>query len=444
MNWPAYKDYRDTGVDWLGSTPSCWSVERMSWLFNEISSGTTPESGNRDFYDGDINWVTTGELRERGITQTDKRVTPAALTTYSALKVYPAGTLLIAMYGATIGRLGWLDAPACTNQACCAFANPKRVSTRFAYYALSAARDHLILLASGGGQPNINQDKLRSLRIAVPSRTEQAAIVRFLDSETGKIDALIAKQEQLVATLREDRTATITHAVTRGLDPAVDLVQPQKSELPSCPKHWTEQISLKRVAEVQTGLTLGKVVDPAGAVTVPYLRVANVQTSGVDLDEVKTVEVHQSELNKYLLRSGDVLMTEGGDIDKLGRGCVWSGQISPCIHQNHVFAVRCDEKLSSAFLVYLLDTAVARNYFFMTAKKTTNLASTNSTTLGAFAFSLPPRAEQDEIVDQLNDRCAGLDSLITKANAVIAVLREYRSALITDAVTGKIDVREAA
>lgn len=298
-------------------------------------------------------------------------------------------------------------------------------------------------MTGAGGLKRVPDEHVRDFYIALPPIAEQKSIAHFLGSETAKIDTLIANQEQLIATLREDRTATITHAVTKGLDPAVDFVQPHSPTLPACPNHWTAQISLKRLAEVQTGLTLGKSVNPAEAVEVPYLRVANVQTSGVNLDEVKTVAVHRSELSRYLLREGDVLMTEGGDIDKLGRGCVWSDEVSPCIHQNHVFAVRCKDTLSSAFLVYLLDTAVARNYFFMTAKKTTNLASTNSTTLGAFTFSLPPRPEQDEIVGHLNERCAGLDALIAKANAVIAVLREYRSALITDAVTGKIDVRGA-
>jgi type I restriction enzyme, S subunit len=114
------------------------------------------------------------------------------------------------------------------------------------------------------------------------------------------------------------------------------------------------------------------------------------------------------------------------------------------VHQNHVFAVRCADDLNSSFLVYLLDTSVARNYFFMTAKKTTNLASTNSTTLGRFSFALPPRVEQDQIVEFLDQRCGKIDALVAKANEVIATLLEYRSALITDAITGKIDVREAA
>ena len=347
--------------------------------------------------------------------------------------------------GIRVSRLGPEDVPSLLLQRVARIRAVSMFEQMYLFYLLTGPGivHHLTPIFTGVSVPHVSPDQVASFRIPQPPLDEQRQIVAYLDVRCNQIDALIVKQEQLIATLREDRTATITQAVSMGLAPAVDLVQPRNSALPACPKHWTHQISLKRVAEVQTGLTLGKSVDPVEAVDLPYLRVANVQTSGVELDEVKTVAVHRSEVTRYLLRTGDVLMTEGGDIDKLGRGCVWSGEISPCIHQNHVFAVRCKDKLSSDFLVYLLDTAVARNYFFMTAKKTTNLASTNSTTLGAFTFSLPPRSEQDQIVEHLNERCAGLDALIAKANTMIAALREYRAALITDAVTGKIDVREA-
>jgi type I restriction enzyme S subunit len=317
---------------------------------------------------------------------------------------------------------------------------------RFLSYLIQCATEcgHIAVLCGRSTIQHFTAEKLANLDWPHPSPIDQEAIADFLDKETAKIDELIAKQEQLIGTLREDRTATITHVVTEGLDPGVELTQSADEMLPSSPVHWTQRVPLKRVASVQTGLTLGKSVEPAEAVSVPYLRVANVQTGAVNLDEVKTVEVHRAEVNNYLLRAGDVLMTEGGDIDKLGRGCLWSGEISPCIHQNHVFAVRCNDELDSQFLVYLLDTSIARNYFFMTAKKTTNLASTNSTTLGRFYFSLPPRREQNHIVKFLDTRSANIDMLIAKANEVIATLREYRSALITDAVTGNIDVRGAA
>ncbi|MGW5339181.1 restriction endonuclease subunit S [Rhodococcus pyridinivorans] len=208
----------DSWVEWLGEVPSHWSVRRMSWLFGMISSGTTPDSRNPAYYDGPVNWVTTGELREGQISATARGVTHLALRDHSALKVYPSGSLIIAMYGATIGRLGILAAPACTNQACCVFSEPRGVSTRFAYYALWAAREHLIQLASGGGQPNINQDKLRSLRIAVPSMEEQSRIVAYLDERCEKIDALISKATETVDTLQEYRSALITDAVTGKID----------------------------------------------------------------------------------------------------------------------------------------------------------------------------------------------------------------------------------
>lgn len=209
---------KDSGIAWIGKMPHLWGLQRLSWLFNTISSGTTPPSEDQKYYGGDINWVTTGELRESIITDTAKKVTHEAVSELSALRVYEPGTLLIAMYGATIGRLGVLGAPATTNQACCAMADPKGVSVAFMSYVLLAAREHLLVLASGGGQPNINQDKLRSLRIATPTLTEQEAIASYLDYETSEIDAAIADAMKAIELSKERRAALISAAVTGKID----------------------------------------------------------------------------------------------------------------------------------------------------------------------------------------------------------------------------------
>lgn len=449
MNWPSYPEYVSSGVCWLEDIPSGWDVVPLKHVATVFPSNVDKHTKDseipvrlcnytdvyyNDAINGDLDFMeataTKDEIRKFTLKRGDTIITKDSESADDiGLSAYVEQSLAGVLCGYHLSVIRPSDR-----------LNGRYVKRLFDSHYLKAIME---VSANGLTRVGLGQYAIDNLDIPLPPLSEQAQIVEFLEEETTKIDALIAKQEQLIATLREDRSATITQAVSTGLDPTAELTQPHNSALPPCPKHWTQQIALKRVAEVQTGLTLGKSVDPDDAVDVPYLRVANVQTGGVDLEEVKTVPVHRSELARYLLKSGDVLMTEGGDIDKLGRGCVWSGEISPCVHQNHVFAVRCKNTLSSAFLVYLLDTAVARNYFFMTAKKTTNLASTNSTTLGAFTFSLPPRHEQDEIVIHLNDRCARLDRLVLEANAVIAVLREYRSALITDAVTGKIDVREA-
>ena len=137
-------------------------------------------------------------------------------------------------------------------------------------------------------------------------------------------------------------------------------------------------------------------------------------------------------------------MTEGGDIDKLGRGCIWQGEIPDCMHQNHVFAVRPDASLlNPAFLVALMGSSRGRNYFYVTAKQTTNLAATNRNTLGNFPIRLPGVAEQQTIVNELDQRSAATNAVIAQTRRQIDTINEYRTRLIADAVTGQIDVRRA-
>ncbi|SMQ69710.1 type I restriction enzyme, S subunit [Altererythrobacter xiamenensis] len=219
---------KDSGVEWLGEVPAHWQVDRISRLFKKVGSGTTPSS-EAAFKGGTVNWVTTGELRELPITVTRKRVNEAALDSLSSLQVYPPGTLLIAMYGATIGRLGWLEKPACTNQACCAMANPVRIETRFAFYCLWSATEALMLLGSGGGQPNINQEKVRAFRLPAPPLSEQQSIVAFLDRETNKIGELVERALGAISLLQERRAALISAAVTGKID-VRGLVEQQEME----------------------------------------------------------------------------------------------------------------------------------------------------------------------------------------------------------------------
>jgi type I restriction enzyme S subunit len=214
----AGRSEKRSGVEWLGDVPAHWDVKKITYGFRKIGSGTTPKSDVPEYYDGDVPWVTTSELRETVITDTRQKVTKQALADYSTLRLYPAGTILFAMYGATIGRLGILGIPATVNQACCAMAWPTLFDPRFIYYWLWMRRPILISLSSGGGQPNLSQDELREIRIPTPPVTEQAEIVAFLDQETAKLDALVLKVEGAVERLQEYRTAIITAAVTGKID----------------------------------------------------------------------------------------------------------------------------------------------------------------------------------------------------------------------------------
>lgn len=209
---------KPSGIEWLGDVPKHWSVWKTTHAFSQIGSGTTPKSDNTEYYDGDIPWVTTSELRENVIEDTKGKLTPGALRDYPSLRMYPINTLLFAMYGATIGRMGILSISATVNQACAAFSDPLYLDTKYTYYWLWMRRPILVALSVGGGQPNLSQDDLKAIRIPAPLLDEQRAIAAFLDRETARIDGLKSKIEHSIEMLQEYRTALISAAVTGKID----------------------------------------------------------------------------------------------------------------------------------------------------------------------------------------------------------------------------------
>ncbi len=205
---------KESGITWLGKVPNHWEVVKITHGFNLVGSGTTPRSDNLDYYDGEIPWVTTSELRENVIYDTRKKLTEKAIADHASLPLYDEGALLIAMYGATIGRLGILGVRATVNQACCVFDKPKSFDTKFVFWWLQMAKPILISEATGGGQANLSQDTLKQLRVLCPKISEQKTIADFLDCKTAEIDATKDRITTAIDTLKEYRTALITNAVT--------------------------------------------------------------------------------------------------------------------------------------------------------------------------------------------------------------------------------------
>lgn len=284
------------------------------------------------------------------------------------------------------------------------------------------------------GQKRVPDSWLRDFTVPVVELERQQAIADFLDTETTRIDALFAKKRRLIDLLEQRSFAEIDAAASVA-------VGWSKRGIPA-PRHigWPI-VRLGSVARVQTGLTLdsGRDVD-SQVEAVPYLRVANVQDGTLDLSEVKLVQVPAALARRTALRPGDVLMTEGGDPDKLGRGAVWRGELEPCLHQNHVFAVRPDAGLRPDYLALISRTSYARAYFEVTASKTTGIASTSMAKIAAFRLALPPVEKQAEIVARWRSVNASVTSIVERLHRQIALLQEHRQALITAAVTGELDI----
>lgn len=307
------------------------------------------------------------------------------------------------------------------------------------YLLSTEAQKRLKDLMAGNAIPRLTLQKIKAFETPIPPPHEQRCIAEILstvDEAIEQTEALIAKTQQIKAGLMHD-------LFTRGVTPDGRL-RPPRDEAPQLykqsplgwiPKEW-EVSSLRQVAEIRTGIAknAGRVlVKPA---TVQYLRVANVQDGFLDLTEMKTIQIEASDLERYQVLPNDVLMNEGGDLDKLGRGAIWPGSNEPCVHQNHVFVVRCGARVNPAFLNAWTGSPVARRYFMVAGKQTTNLASINKTQLGRLSVLVPPPLEQSAIARALETQ----EERLLSETEEIAKLRLLKAGLMHDLLTGRVRV----
>lgn len=434
MSFSAYPAYKESGVKWLPKVPEHWDIRRNKQTFRIVS--TLVGSKSKDFQ---LLSLTLRGVIPRDI-ESGKGKFPAEFDTYQTVEPdnvifclfdideTPRTVGISSGYGMITG--------AYTVVRAFAVADPRFI---YYYYFSIDLRKGLRPFYTGLRKV-VRPETFMNIELPLPPRHEQANICNFLDHETARIDALIEEQQRLIELLKEKRQAVISHAVTKGLDPTVPMKDSGVEWLGEVPAHWVVG-PLRWYATIQGGIAKGKDYEGRETVSLPYLRVANVQNGFVDLTEVKEISVLESEIGRYSLRSGDVLMNEGGDNDKLGRGTVWQGQIEPCLHQNHVFAIRPNDLLSAEWLTAFTQCDQARSYFFLNSKQSTNLASISASNVMSLALPIPSVIEQKEILSSLNQSRVAHEELVNLATSTIEFLKERRSALISAAVTGKIDVR---
>jgi type I restriction enzyme, S subunit len=263
------------------------------------------------------------------------------------------------------------------------------------YYLLKADVRQAIAAKMEGstGRQRVSEHVVRDWLMPVPPLPEQEKISAVL----WKIHKAVEIEDAIVRNTRDLKKSLLRRLFTHGL-----RGEPLKeTEIGRLPESWDVH-PLSECAHVQTGVAKGRPINPSDLIQVPYLRVANVQHGHLDLHEMKKIQIRRNELARYSLRKDDVVVTEGGDFDKLGRGFIWDGQIAPCVHQNHIFAVRPHrDRLLPRYFAYFVQSPHGRGYFLTVAHKTTNLACINTSKLKALPVLLPPLGDQEKIADIL-------------------------------------------
>lgn len=209
---------KDSGVEWIGEIPEMWKCTKLGWLYPNMGSGTTPDTNNLNYYsEGGYNWLQTGDLNDGVITDTSKHITELAVNE-RGMRIYPSGSVVVAMYGATIGKVGLLSIDTTTNQACCVLPITENIYNRYTFYVMQSSKMSLISKSVGGGQPNISQTIIKEHKIPVPPLHEQQAIAPYLDSKTSKIDSVIKSLEVQLNDLNALKQSIISEAVTGKID----------------------------------------------------------------------------------------------------------------------------------------------------------------------------------------------------------------------------------
>lgn len=400
-----------------------------------ILNGGTPPSGVAEFWDGEVPFVTPPDLNGLDGAPLDNTARTITADGVAHSGLAPTGSVLLSTR-APIGHIGWLTSPAAFNQGCRAIVPAPDHEARFLAYALVAARADMDARGLGTTFLELSGSSLAQIEVPLVPLEAQRAIADYLDRETAQIDAFVTKNEELIALLTERRGALIARAVLRGLDASVELRDSGVTWLGEVPSHWRVS-RLSRWFEV----TLGKMLDEAkfaGTVgdVLPYVRASNIKAERLDLSDVKSMPFTPPEQAKVSLRSGDLVVVEGGSIgvnapiekDMYG----WGFQKTV----NRVRAIRGD---FTRFLGYQIDVIREAGVLNMITNVST-IQHLTAEKLERMVVAMPPAVEQEAIVRHIRRATSAIDRAVETAEEGVRLARERRAALILAAVTGKIDV----
>ncbi len=438
MKPKAYTACRPSGIDWIGDLPKDWQIMRLKWIFKTLN-GSTPKSSEPNYWDGEIPWATPddlGSLRGDTLIETRRSITDAGYNSCGT-SIAPIGSIILSTR-APIGYLAIAGKAMCANQGCKILVFKNNDNRRFFYYQLVAARPELESFGQGSTFKELAGSKLNCIPLVLPPLDEQRSISAFLDRETADIDGLITKKEQLIELLREKRAALISHAVTKGLDPKVPIKNAGIKWLENIPRNW-EVKKLKFVVSFYGGGTPSKGNFDYWTGDIPWVSPKDMKSEFIMDTEDHITEEAVMESATCLIQPGAVLLVVRSGI--LRHTIPVAVNVRPVALNQDMKALVPKMILQSSYLKYLI-IGLQRILLVMWRKEGATVESIEFEFLANTSIPVPPIVEQKEISIFLDHELERLDSLISKIHKAVEKLREYRTALISSAVTGKIDVRQ--
>jgi len=435
-----YSSYKDSGVEWIGEIPSHWDKIKVKFI-SKVFGGSTPKSSVEDYWGGEIKWITPTDIgkvkEEKFLQSTERNITEKGLNS-SGCSIIPKGSVVVTNRG-PIGNVIIPTFDFTTNQGCKSIICDESFSSDFSYYLLKVSQNVLESLGKGTTFMELSTTSLKNYEIPHPTHQEQTQIVSFLDTKTQKIDELIEKTEQKIELLKEKRTSLINHCVTKGLNPNVEMKDSGVEWIGEIPRKWN-LISLKHL--VSTKITDGPHETPEFVDEgIPFLSVESVQDNKLNFNRKRgfiTEETHKEYSKKCKPQRDDVFLVKSGSttgkstiVETDEEFNIWSPL---CL-------IRSDKSKVTPRFTF---TSLQSFYFRRFVELGWSFGTQPNIGMGVIEnirIIVPPLSEQTQIVKYLDEQTQKIDSTVEKESQRIELLKEYRQSLISEVVTGKVDVR---
>ena len=423
------REMKDSGIEWIGNVPATWERCKIKNVISSIGSGTTPTSSNIDYYNSeDICWIQSGDLYKTSyISNTAVSLSAKALH-LSALQIYAAPFIVVAMYGASVGNIAISTIDACSNQACCCIKPDNNNDLKFMYYWLSMCKIDFLSQSIGGGQPNISQSKIKNQFYYRPQLSEQKVIANFLDSKCSEIDAISADIQKEIEILEQYKRSVITEAVTKGLNPDVEMKDSGIEWVGNIPVHWDVRPLYYYFAERKKKNYLGQ---EQNLLSLSYGKVIR--------KDINTSEgLLPDSFNGYnIIEPGDIVLRLTdlqNDKRSLRTGLVKEHGIITSAY----VTLKAAKEVVPEYFHYLL-------YAYDVMKVLYNMGNgvrqgLNYSELSKMHIVAPPIDEQKNIAAYLDAKCKEIESIIESKKQQLTVIDSYKKSLIYEYVTGKKEV----
>jgi type I restriction enzyme S subunit len=418
-----------SGIAWIGDIPAEWEVGKVKYIF-KIICGSTPESNNIEFWDGDIPWITPADMNDFGvISEGERNITKKGYNSCGTL-LLPKGSIVISTR-APIGKINITASELCTNQGCKSLVNQK-IPTKYFYYFLNAAQRELISQGRGTTFLELGTFELGNISVILPPPKEQQAIAAFLDTQCNRIDRIITEMEQQIEVLKQYKTSLITETATKGLDKSVPMKDSGIDWIGKIPAHW-EVKPAKYILESNRA-TLKEITK--SDYSFKYIDIGSVDFyKGITGYEEMSFENSPSRARRIVKKGDTIISTVRTYLKAIARI-----EDDEDVIVSTGFAVLSPKKNDPVFIEYYCKSDA---FCFEIEKLSYGIAypAINEFDLINIKIILPPLKEQRAIAAFLDNQCSRINNLITEKRQSIETMKAYKKSLIHEYVTGKKRVK---